>query len=348
MNSENPLEFHNILPISVSYGDPSGVGCEIILKSWLYKDLHNVPPFFAVGSAYILQEYNKLLQTNVPIIEVTDPSKVREIWNKALPILNIQSRQIFCPGKPNIENSKGVIESIEVAIDMIYQNHSSAITTCPISKKYLYDIGFPYPGHTESLAHISGKKSNINPMPVMLLKGNDLAVVPTTIHIPLKEVFLMLNKELIINTAKIIHKDLINRFDIKKPRIAVAGLNPHAGENGTIGSEEQKIIIPAINDLISQGINVSGPFPADTMFTPSFRPNYDVALCIYHDQALIPLKTINFDNAVNITLGLPVIRTSPDHGTAFDIAGKNIASPLSFINALKFATIMVKNNNRVN
>lgn len=337
-------------PIAISYGDPAGIGSEIILKAWQNKQKYNLPNFFVVGSVKIIDAYAKLLNINIPIKEISkidlqNPHFINEVYKNALPVLNIENDNLsFTPGVIQAKAANTIIKAIELCVELIFQKTASAIVTAPISKETLYKAGFNFPGHTEFLAHLAKQYINYNSKSVMMLKGKELAVIPTTIHVALKEIPNILSTQLIIDTVKIVYNDLQYRFNIKNPRLAIAGLNPHAGENGFIGIEENTIIKPAIEILKKDNILTTGPFSADTMFGPNNRKAYDAAICMYHDQALIPIKTLYFEDAVNITLGLPFVRTSPDHGTAFDIAGKNIASPQSFIEALLTAEIMVKNS----
>jgi 4-hydroxythreonine-4-phosphate dehydrogenase len=254
-----------------------------------------------------------------------------------LPIAPLSSRLSNQPGIPDSANAQGVIEAIDRAVDDCFGGKAAAVVTCPIAKKPLYDAGFRFPGHTEYLAHLASQRTGKPVMPVMMLAGPDLRTIPVTIHIPLSQVPQALTTELIISTARITAADLRDRFGLKKPRLAISGLNPHAGEGGSMGTEDRDIVLPAVTALRAEGIDAFGPLPADTMFHPRARAGYDAALCMYHDQALIPAKALAFDEAVNVTLGLPFIRTSPDHGTAFDIAGKGIARPDSLIAALKLA-----------
>jgi 4-hydroxythreonine-4-phosphate dehydrogenase len=239
-------------------------------------------------------------------------------------------------GKPDSTSAPSVIESIETAVRLVRAGEARAVITNPIAKHVLYDAGFQHPGHTEFLAALAGQDGNTY-HPVMMLWSEELAVVPVTVHIPLSSVPSVLTTELIVLTGRIVARELKERFGLARPRLALAGLNPHAGESGAMGMEDQAVITPAIMALRAEGIAVSGPLPADTMFHARARKSYDAALAMYHDQALIPIKTIAFDEAVNVTLGLPFVRTSPDHGTAFDIAGKGIARPDSLIAAIKLA-----------
>jgi 4-hydroxythreonine-4-phosphate dehydrogenase len=270
----------------------------------------------------------------------TTPSQARSVFESALPVVPLAARFADSPGQPDKANAAGIVEAIDRAVADCLAGHAAAVVTCPIAKKPLYDAGFRFPGHTEYLAHLASLHTGSEIMPVMMLAGPDLRTVPVTIHIPLIDVPKALTTELIVATARITAIDLERRFGLEKPRLAISGLNPHAGEGGAMGSEDEQIVRPAIDALRAEGINAFGPLPADTMFHPRARAGYDVALCMYHEQALIPAKALAFDEAVNVTLGLPFIRTSPDHGTAFDIAGKGIARPDSLIAALKLARLL--------
>ncbi|UXM93901.1 4-hydroxythreonine-4-phosphate dehydrogenase PdxA [Bartonella sp. HY329] len=325
-----------MLPIAISSGDPSGIGLEIALKAWLNRKSSMLSPFFIIGDATIITQRAKLLGLDVDI-EVTNKDNLAKNFDFALPVLPLTQQQINQVGVPLKENSAGIIESIEQGVSLIFAKKARAIVTCPIAKINLYEAGFKFPGHTEFLAALSQQYTGKAVKPVMMLAGPHLRTVPVTVHIPLKQVPLDLTQELIIEVATICNRDLIEKFGIGQPRIAIAGLNPHAGESGAMGTEDRDIIQPAINMLRQQGIIVSDPMPSDTMFHTRARQNYDVALCMYHDQALIPVKTIGFDETVNVTLGLPFIRTSPDHGTAFDIANEGVAMPDSLIAAIQLA-----------
>lgn len=259
------------------------------------------------------------------------------VFDDALPVVPLRARLGDTPGEPAIANAAGIIESIDRAVEDAASGRAAAVVTCPIAKKVLYDSGFRFPGHTEYLAHLAERMTGTPVTPVMMLAGPGLRAVPVTIHIPLAKVPGALTTEAIVATARIVARDLKGRFGIAAPRLAVSGLNPHAGESGTMGREEEEIVRPAVEQLKAEGIDAFGPLPADTMFHARARAGYDAAICMYHDQALIPAKALAFDETVNVTLGLPFIRTSPDHGTAFDIAGSGKARPDSLIAALRLA-----------
>jgi 4-hydroxythreonine-4-phosphate dehydrogenase len=310
---------NNTLPLAVTMGDPSGIGLDVLMAAWKNRQNLRLPAFYLLA----------------------DPAccKARGLPDD-LPIHALENTVRAIAGIPNPANAPAILESIERAVDDAMVGKASGVVTLPIAKKPLYEAGFKHPGHTEYLAVLAAKYTGKPVTPVMMIAGPDLRTVPVTIHIPLKDVMGQLTTTLIIETAEITAQDLKARFGILNPRLAIAGLNPHAGEGGALGSEDEAIIAPAIAALKAKGINAWGPLPADTMFHPRARATYDAAICMYHDQALVPAKTLAFDEGVNVTLGLPFIRTSPDHGTAFDIAGKNIARPDSFIAALKMAAKM--------
>ncbi|WP_208435228.1 4-hydroxythreonine-4-phosphate dehydrogenase PdxA [Bartonella phoceensis] len=327
----------------VSGGDPAGIGPEIVLKAWNLRFTRQVPPFVLLADPDFMRSRAHFLQIDVEIETVLTNNLVKN-FQAALPVIPLENRQSDQPGSPSSNNAAGIIEAIKRGVQLIQNGYASALVTCPIAKKNLYDTGFQFPGHTEFLADLAYQNSNKYYHPVMMLTGPRLKTVPITVHVPFKEVPLQLTRHLIIQTALITEHDLRTRFKITSPRLAVAGLNPHAGEEGAMGKEDIEIVTPAIEYLKKQGLNIVGPLPADTMFHERARKIYDVALCMYHDQALIPVKTLDFDTTVNTTLGLPFIRTSPDHGTAFDIADKGIASPESFIAALKLANQLSENS----
>lgn len=314
-------------PIALSCGEPAGVGPELALKAWqaLGADL----PFFLIGDA-------RHLPGDIAPVEINDPSEAADAARHGLPLLSHPFAAPTRAGFADPKNAQGVIDVIRRGVDLVQSGAASALCTGPIHKKALQDgAGFGFPGHTEFLAHLAGVKRV-----VMMLASDQLRVVPVTIHIALADVPAALSADLLAENIRITEAALRRDFGIATPRIAVAGLNPHAGEGGAMGAEEIEMIIPLLDQLRAEGLQISGPMSADTMFHTRARKAYDVAICMYHDQALIPIKTLDFDRGVNVTLGLPFIRTSPDHGTAFDIAGKNIANPTSLIEALKMAERM--------
>jgi 4-hydroxythreonine-4-phosphate dehydrogenase len=324
-------------PLVLTIGEPAGVGGEITLKAWLARNTETLPPFFVLDVPERLSAIASSLHLDVPIQAIAAPEDAVAVFAHALPVLPIALPQAVTPGKPDLANAPAVIAAITQAVEFVQQGRAAAIVTNPIQKETLYAAGFAHPGHTEYLAELAGGVT-----PVMMLAGPGLRVVPVTIHEPLTTAIARLRSEDIVTAGRITAAGLKRDFGIAKPRLAVAGLNPHAGENGTIGREEIDIIMPAVKALRDLGIEVSGPAPADTLFHAAARQRYDAAICMYHDQALIPLKTINFDRGVNITLGLPFIRTSPDHGTACDIAGRGVANPESLIAAIQLASELVE------
>ncbi|MFD0915686.1 4-hydroxythreonine-4-phosphate dehydrogenase PdxA [Pseudahrensia aquimaris] len=329
---------HNQARLCVSLGDPAGIGPEILLKTWAMAadGAIEVPSFFVLGDVDLLNDRAQLLGMSARASAWADGALPAD----SLPVLQVNNPLSSKPGKPEPKDAAGVVEAIERGVALIREGRASGLVTLPINKKHLYDAGFEFPGHTEYLAALAtgwhGNSADA-PRSVMMLAGPDLRTVPVTVHIPLENVKAALTADLIVETARIVNADLQSRFAIAKPRLAFAGLNPHAGEDGALGTEEMTVLEPALAVLRSEGVECIGPLPADTMFHARARQAYDVALCMYHDQALIPAKALAFDESVNVTLGLPFIRTSPDHGTAYDIAGTGKADPSSFIAALKMA-----------
>jgi 4-hydroxythreonine-4-phosphate dehydrogenase len=326
----------NQRPLLITQGDPAGIGPELSLKAWLERDRAVLPPFAIVGDPDHLARVADTFGWAIPIARV-EPQQIQSAFSNALPVVPLSTPVSAEPGMPDTANAPSVIEAIKTAVRLVRAGSAAAVVTNPIAKHVLYKAGFRHPGHTEFLAALAAEGGNQTYHPVMMLWSEKLAVVPVTVHIPLSDVPSALTKDLIVLTGRIVARELRERFGIADPRLALAGLNPHAGENGAMGMEDQTIIVPAIEILRAEGIQVAGPLPADTMFHARARSRYDAALAMYHDQALIPIKTIAFDEAVNVTLGLPFVRTSPDHGTAFDIAGKGIARPDSLMAALKLA-----------
>ncbi|MEM7752710.1 MAG: 4-hydroxythreonine-4-phosphate dehydrogenase PdxA [Pseudomonadota bacterium] len=318
-----------IAPVAITCGDPSGIGLEVTLKAW--KALQDAVPFFLIADP-------KHLPADAAISLIADPGEAAAALPKGVPVLPHNFAADAIPGKPTPANAIGVVEVIKRAVRLTLDGAASAICTAPISKKELVDhAGFTHPGHTEYLGALTGADRA-----VMMIASDMLRVVPTTIHIPLAEVPQALTPELLEDTIRITHAALIRDFGLATPRIAVSGLNPHAGENGMLGAEDDAVIEPVCVRLRAEGMALTGPLPADTMFHAQARASYDAAVLMYHDQALVPVKTLAFDTGVNVTLGLPIIRTSPDHGTAFGIAGKGVASPTSMIEALRLAYAMAE------
>lgn len=322
--------------LAVSSGDPSGIGPDIALAAWALRASVRLPAFFLLGDENLVAARAARLGMDCPI-EITTPEDADRVFGRALPVVPLQNRQIDRPGIPLAENAAGTIEAIERAVEYTLSGRASAVVTCPIAKKPLYEAGFRFPGHTEFLAHLASERFGREVTPVMMLAGPLLRAVPVTIHIALARVPEVLDTARIVTISRITAQALKNQFGIANPRLAIAGLNPHAGEGGAMGLEDEEIVRPAVEILRKEGIDARGPLPADTMFHAAARASYDAAICMYHDQALIPAKTLGFDDSVNVTLGLPFVRTSPDHGTAFDIAGSGKAKPDSFIAALRLA-----------
>ncbi len=322
-------------PIALTMGEPSGIGGELTLKAWVAREKEGLPPFFVIDDPARLKEINP----NIPIQIIERAEQAIEVFDKALPVLPIKLEEPVIVGTLNPKNGQAVLESITRAVDLCLNGGAAGLVTNPIHKAALYDIGFKHPGHTEFVADLCSK----NETPVMMLAAKELRVVPLSVHISLSEVPSAITPELIFQKLRIVHKAMKQDFKIETPRIAVAALNPHAGENGKFGLEDQDVIAPALDVLKAEGITVTGPHPADTLFHEEARARYDVAIGMYHDQALIPLKTLDFYGGVNITLGLSVVRTSPDHGTALDIAGKGVARPDSLVNAIKMAAEIARN-----
>jgi 4-hydroxythreonine-4-phosphate dehydrogenase len=324
------------LPLALTLGEPAGIGPDLTLMAWRRRAELDLPTFYVIGDPDYLAQRARALKLDVAIAAVR-PDQAAASFARALPVAPLDERVSAKPGTPDASSAPAAIASIRRAVDDVLKGRASAVVTNPIAKSVLYRAGFTDPGHTEYLARLAQEATGRALMPVMMLWSRELAVVPVTIHRALREVFSALTSDLIVDTARIVARDLSRRFGVKRPRLALAGLNPHAGEEGTLGNEEATIVKPAVARLRADGIDAVGPLPADTMFHERARENYDVALCMYHDQALIPIKTLAFERAVNVTLGLPFVRTSPDHGTAFDIAGTGKADTSSLIASLALA-----------
>jgi 4-hydroxythreonine-4-phosphate dehydrogenase len=321
-------------PLAMTMGDPAGVGPELALNAWLRRATGDAP-FFVLALPAHLAALAQRLGFDAPLVE-TEAGRAASVFDKGLPVVPLDSPVETESGRPDARNAAATIESIARAVEAVRSGAARAVVTNPIAKAVLYEAGFRFPGHTEYLGELA-LAWGAPAFPVMMIWSAALAVVPVTIHIALADAPKALSAELIVETARVVDRDLRGRFGLARPRLALAGLNPHAGEGGAMGREEITIIAPAVESLRREGIDAIGPLPADTMFHAKARARYDVALTMYHDQGLIPVKTLAFDEGVNVTLGLPFVRTSPDHGTAFDIAGKGIANPSSLIAALKLA-----------
>ena len=329
-----------LAPLALTLGEPAGIGPDITIAAWLRRNELKLPPFYLIGDRPFLAERAKALGVNVPLADVNADEAV-SAFATALPVQATGHAITARAGSPDDSSAPAALASIRRAVADVQSGLASAVVTNPIAKNVLYRAGFEHPGHTEYLAEL-GNSCGKPPQPVMMLWSPLLAVVPVTIHVSLREALDQLSTELIVSTGRIVATELRSHFGLARPRLAVTGLNPHAGEDGTLGTEEKTMIAAAIDRLRGEGIDARGPLPADTMFHEAARKTYDCALCMYHDQALIPIKTLAFDDAVNVTLGLPFIRTSPDHGTAFDIAGTGRANPASLIAALRLAERMAK------
>jgi 4-hydroxythreonine-4-phosphate dehydrogenase len=327
------------LPLALSQGDPAGIGPDIALAAWLARAEAQVPAFVYIGDHDVLAERAALLGVSVPLV-TCDAVEAQARFADALPVQHVAAGVSIRSGQPDSASAQGTIRAIETAVKLTLSGRTAGVVTNPIAKSVLYAAGFGFPGHTEFLADLGGKAFGRTIMPVMMIAGPLLRTVPVTIHIPLSAVPAALTETLVYQTGRIVAHDLGTRFGIASPRLAISGLNPHAGEDGALGTEDAAVIAPAIARLRADGIDAFGPLPADTMFHAAARETYDVALCMYHDQALIPAKALGFDDSVNVTLGLPFIRTSPDHGTAFSLAGTGRAKASSLIAALKLAAAM--------
>jgi 4-hydroxythreonine-4-phosphate dehydrogenase len=323
------------LPLAVTMGEPAGIGPELILMA--RRDGAAGRPFCVFADPALMRARAKLCGIDVSIVE-TDEAGAVAAFSGGLPVIPLVNSGRAEPSNPTTETAAAVIEAIDRAVIAVRDGRASAVVTAPIMKDVLYRAGFRHPGHTEYLGDLAARLWQRPVTPVMMIWSPIVAVVPVTIHIPLARVPEMLTEDLIVETASIVAADLKSRFGLAKPRLALAGLNPHAGENGALGHEDADIIVPAVARLREAGIDVRGPLPADTMFHDRARQQYDAALCMYHDQALAPAKALAFDEAVNVTLGLPFVRTSPDHGTAFDLAGSGRANPTSFMASLALAS----------
>jgi 4-hydroxythreonine-4-phosphate dehydrogenase len=316
-------------PIAISLGDPAGIGPEVIAKCWDHRNEFNLPPFVAIGDGQAIAAV-----WDGPIEVVDDPRQADAAFDFALPLIQISAPAIDIPGHPSLAGAHCSLDALELAVGLARSGSAAAVVTGPVAKEQLYAIGFQHPGQTEFVAERCGiSPGNV----VMMLAGPTLRTVPVTTHLPLRDVADALSASLIESRGRAALRGLQRNFGIAEPRLAVSGLNPHAGEGGSLGREEIELIEPAIAALAAEGWRVTGPHPADTMFHTRVRANYDAALCMYHDQALIPIKALHFEDAVNVTLGLPIVRTAPDHGTAFDIAGQDRADPRPMAAAIRMA-----------
>ncbi len=329
-------------PLAVTMGEPAGIGGEIAIQAWLRRDAERLPPFFLIDDPARLADVARELGADIRIAEIVEPRAAEGRFHTALPVLPLTLARPARPGELDPANAPAVVAAITRAVELVGQGGAAAVVTNPIHKRVLYDAGFAHPGHTEFLAVLAARVWGCAPpRPVMMLASPLLRVVPVTVHLPLVEAARSLRAEDIEAVGSIVIEALRCDFAVDEPRLAVAGLNPHAGEEGTLGREDIEIVAPAVARLQAaggpRGARVFGPLAADSLFHAAARASYDAALCMYHDQALIPVKTLDFDRAVNVTLGLPFVRTSPDHGCALDIAGRGRARPDSLIAALRLA-----------
>src|SRR5450432_319793 len=327
-----------IKPLALTSGEPAGIGPDIAIAAWLRRSELKLPPFYLLGDRDFFEDRARTLGLNAELADTTPENAAGE-FARALPVVATGQTATARPGVPDANSASAALASIRTAVEHVRAGKASAVVTNPIAKSVLYRAGFRHPGHTEFLAELAATGGH-TPQAVMMLWSPALAVVPVTIHISLREAIALLSSDLIVTTVRIVAAALKARFGVAKPRLAVSGLNPHAGEEGSLGTEDLTIVAPAVERLRGEGIEIRGPLPADTMLHDAARKTYDCAICMYHDQALIPVKTLAFEDAVNVTLGLPFIRTSPDHGTAFDIAGTGRANPSSLIAALRLAARM--------
>ena len=325
-------------PLALTLGEPAGIGPDITIRAWQRRKEAQLPPFYLIGDSRFIGQRARALGVDLPLAEIR-PEDATAAFAECLPVVATGDVVTAKPGHPDDSSANAALASIRRAVADVSAGHASAVVTNPIAKSVLYRAGFRHPGHTEFLAELGAHGGPV-PQPVMMLWSPMLAVVPVTIHVSLRDAIAQLSTDLIVTTVRIVVDGLRHRFGVGRPRLAISGLNPHAGEDGTLGTEEETIIAPAIDRLRNSDIDIKGPLPADTLFHEAARNTYDCAICMYHDQALIPIKTLAFDEAVNVTLGLPFVRTSPDHGTAFDIAGTGRANPASLIAALRLAAHM--------
>ncbi len=326
---------------AVTMGEPAGIGIEITLKAWARRREAGLAAFFLIADVEEVARCATAVGLDVPVTRIEDPDSAHTRFADTLPILHRAIAGPAVVGSPDPANADDILGAIETAVALTMAGSAGAIVTNPIQKESLVKAGFRYSGHTDYLGHLAGDLPT-----VMMLVAKDLKVVPATVHAGLREAIDSISPDLLVACGRATAAALRDDFGIAAPRIVMTGLNPHAGEGGVFGFEEQLIITPAIEQLGAEGIAVRGPLAADSLFHQGARTTYDAAICMYHDQALIPIKTLDFEHAVNTTLGLPFVRTSPDHGTALDIAGKNRADPSSLIEAIRLAQTMAYNRSR--
>ena len=327
-------------PLALTMGEPAGVGGELTLRAWI-SARDRTGPFFTIDDPDRLRALAGHLGIDIPIEEISDPAEAAALFERALPVLAERLPAPVTPGTPDPANAGAVVHAIERAVRLSLDGAAAGLVTNPIQKSVLYAAGFKHPGHTEYIAELCGGDE-----PVMMLACDALRAVPVTVHISLRDAVAGLTTQAIVAKGRITAAALTRDFGIDNPRLAVAGLNPHGGEDGALGTEDRDIVAPAVALLRAEGIDATGPAPPDTLFSPRARQRYDAALCMYHDQALIPVKALDFDGGVNVTLGLPIVRTSPDHGTALDIAGTGKASEQSLVAAMVTARLIAANRAR--
>lgn len=322
-------------PLALSLGDPGGVGPEIVAKAWRALNSEPALTFALLGDAALIAA------EGAPVARIADPAEAAAVFADAIPVLDRRCTAAVQPGRPDPALAGSITGWIEEAVALTLSGATSGVVTCPIAKAPLYQAGFRFPGHTEFIAELTASTPFDGARgPVMMLTAKDLRACLVTIHVPLNEVPELVTMDRVLFTARVVHEALVRDFGIARPRLALAGLNPHAGESGAIGLEEREVLIPAVARLRDEGVTITDPLPADTMFHDEARATYDAAICLYHDQGLIPVKTLDFWGGVNATLGLPIVRTSPDHGVGYDIAGKGMARADSLIAAIRLAAEM--------
>lgn len=319
--------------LAISPGDPAGIGPELIAEAWMRRETEALPPFFVMGGAGLLEAAARTRGLDVPVETIASPDEAARVFHRALPVLGEWDAP-YRPGEPDEAGARLTLAALDEAARLVFEGRAAALVTGPIAKARLAEVGFIHPGQTEFVAAACGVAADDA---VMMLAGPSVRTVPLTIHVALEAVPALITTDLIVRKGRIVAAALARDFGIANPRLAVTGLNPHAGEEGRMGTEDMHVIAPAVDVLRAEGIDASGPHPADALFSPRGRQGFDAALCMYHDQALIPVKALDFDAGVNVTLGLPIVRTSPDHGTAFAIAGKRLADAGATIAAIRMA-----------
>ncbi|MEZ5925088.1 MAG: 4-hydroxythreonine-4-phosphate dehydrogenase PdxA [Hyphomicrobiaceae bacterium] len=334
-------------PIAVTMGEPAGIGPDITLTAFANRAEAPLPAFALLADPELLGERARRLGLSIQIAPLARISDATACDPGSLPVLPVKLSTVTVPGSPTPLNAPAVLAAIEMAVSLALNGQAAAVVTNPIAKRTLHEAGFNHPGHTEFLAELAERATGRSVKPVMMLASDVLRVVPATVHIPLRDVPGALSVDHLVDVGEIVAAALAREFAIEAPRIAFTGLNPHAGEGGSLGHEDEEIVRPAVETLCARGHRAAGPFSADTLFHAAARKTYDAVVAMYHDQALIPVKTLSFDTGVNVTLGLPFVRTSPDHGTAFDIAGTGKASPESFVQALRLAARLAQSRSRM-